>query len=328
MKNISSGRFTPPQPLKTAVLFLIFNRLDTTKRVFESIRQARPPRLYVAADGHRDSRPGEDVKIMAVRDYVMRHIDWDCEVKTLFREKNLGCKYAVSSAIDWFFDNEEMGIIIEDDCLPHSDFFYFCETLLHRYRLDNRVSVITGNNFQNGQHRGDASYYFSKYNHCWGWASWQRAWSYYQGALPFWSEWSQSKKWTNINPDHVERKYWNKIFNQVVMGKVNSWAYPWTACVWKNNGLTATPNVNLVSNIGFGEEATHTSASNSTLAHIPVKPLGEMTHPDDVVQDLLADKYAFDHAFGGRYLRFPQNIIRLPRRIAGALYRSIRWMLA
>ena len=160
----SKLEFVPPHPLNTAVLFLIFNRLDTTKQVFEAIRQAKPPRLYIAADGARSSREGEAEKVQAVREYIIQNIDWECEVKTLFREQNLGCKYAVSGAIDWFFENEEMGIILEDDCLPSQSFFWFCEELLERYKDDMRVWHIGGSNFQNGIKRGDGDYYFSKYN--------------------------------------------------------------------------------------------------------------------------------------------------------------------
>ena len=133
MKNMGKvATFSPPYSLNTAVLFLVFNRLDTSKQVFQAISQAKPPRLYVAADGARVSKEGESEKVQAVRDYIMQNIDWKCEVKTLFRDENLGCKYAVSGAITWFFQNEEQGIILEDDCLPNQSFFWFCEELLER----------------------------------------------------------------------------------------------------------------------------------------------------------------------------------------------------
>ena len=130
MTNNLESNFTPPHPLNTAVLFLVFSRLDTTKQVFESIRQAKPPRLYIAADGAREVKEGEAEKVKAVRDYITSNIDWECEVKTLFREQNFGCKMAVSGAIDWFFQNEEMGIILEDDCLPSQSFFGFVRIYL------------------------------------------------------------------------------------------------------------------------------------------------------------------------------------------------------
>ena len=154
-----------------------------------------------------------------------------------FSEKNLGCAQSCSNAISWFFKNEENGIILEDDCVPHLDFFTFCENLLDRYAEDERVTVISGNNFQKGKWRGDASYYFSKFPHIWGWATWRRAWKYYQGDIPFWSEWKKSDAWLNFMPDKVQRRYFEKIFDQVQDGKVDTWDYSWTANVWYKGGL-------------------------------------------------------------------------------------------
>ncbi|MBY5267709.1 glycosyltransferase family 2 protein [Spiribacter salinus] len=316
-----TSTFTPPAPRQTAVLFLVFNRPDTTAQVFEAIRQAKPPRLYVSADSPREGRAGEAERVAKVRE-IATAVDWPCELRTLFREENLGCKYAVSNAITWFFEQEEQGVILEDDCLPHPDFFTFCETLLNRYVADERVSVITGNNFQQGQHRGEASYYFSKYNHCWGWASWRRAWQHYQGDLPFWPTWSASGAWARHTPDKVERRYWEKIFDRVRAGQIDSWAYPWTASVWCHGGLTATPNVNLVSNIGFGEDSTHTSSANSPLANLPVGVIGNFTHPQRIEQDNDADRFVADQVFGCRYRRFPRSFINLPRRLGGRVCRE------
>lgn len=315
--------YTVPAQLKTAVLFLVFNRPDITAQVFQVIRNAKPARLYVAADGPRANREGEVEKCAKVREIVTA-VDWSCEVKTLFREGNLGCKHAVSGGITWFFEHEEQGIILEDDCLPHLDFFRFCEELLERYVDDERISVITGNNFQDGQRRGDASYYFSKYNHCWGWASWRRAWKHYQGNLPFWPDWSPSNEWLAINPDPVERRYWTKIFEAVRAGKIDSWAYPWTGSVWYHGGLTATPNVNLVANIGFGADATHTASADSPLAGMATHKLANLTHTNMVQQDMAADRYVFDHVFGGLQLRFPHFLYSFPRRVAGKLFRMIK----
>lgn len=296
--------YTVPAQLKTAVLFLVFNRPDITAQVFQVIRNAKPTRLYVAADGPRANREGEAEKCATVREIVTA-VDWSCEVKTLFRVANLGCKHAVSEGITWFFEHEERGIILEDDCLPHLDFFRFCEELLELYVDDERISVITGNNFQDGQTRGDASYYFSKYNHCWGWASWRRAWQHYQGDLPFWPAWSQSNDWLEINPDPVERRYWTKIFGAVRAGKIDSWAYPWTGSVWYKQGLTVTPNVNLVSNIGFGTAASHTFNRDVGYAHLKTVPIYPINHPVEVSINLLADSYVFNNTLGGSNLRRP-----------------------
>jgi len=314
---------TSAPPLNTAVLFLVFNRPDTTTQVFDAIRRARPQRLYVAADGPRTDRAGEAARVESVRK-IATAVDWPCDVKTLFRDQNLGCKRAVSGAITWFFDHEEEGIILEDDCLPHPDFFNFCETMLGCYRHDERVGVITGNNFQNGQQRGAASYYFSKYNHCWGWASWRRVWRHYQGDLSFWPNWKQSDEWRSHCPDKVERRYWEKIFDQVHAGGIDSWAYPWTACVWKQGGLTVIPNVNLVSNIGFGEYATHTVSLKSPIASMKTMQIGSILHNKLVEQDKLADRYTFDFAFGGNNYRFPNLIVNISRLLVGKLWRRVK----
>ena len=277
----------------TPVLFLIFNRSDTASCVFEKIRQAKPSRLYVAGDGPREGY-NEEEKVAKVREIATR-VDWDCEVITLFRDKNLGCKNGVSGAINWFFEYEEQGIILEDDCLPHRDFFNFCENLLDRYAKDKRVSVITGNNFQNKKWRGNASYYFSKYNHVWGWATWRRAWIHYDGDIKFWPRWRNSKAWLNHTPNKVERKYWRNIFDRVYEGQIDTWDYSWTASTWCKGGLTATPNVNLVSNIGFGDHATHTKDKNSKFSNMSVNSLGNLTHPKKVERNYLADSLTFEY---------------------------------
>jgi hypothetical protein len=313
-----SDAMPPERLLGTALLFMVFNRPDTTLRVFNAIRRARPTRLYVAVDGPRPDRAGEVARVEIVRK-IATAVDWPCDVKTLFRDQNLGCKRAVSGAITWFFEHEEEGIILEDDCLPNFDFFNFCENMLEYYRDDERVHVITGNNFQNGQQRGSGTYYFSKYNHCWGWATWRRSWRNYQGDLSFWPSWKQSDDWRSNCPDKVERRYWEKIFNQVHAGGIDSWAYPWTACVWKHGGLTVTPNVNLVANIGFGVDATHTTDSNVSQANLLAVALTDLIHPDSVSQDIAADRYVFEHHFGGMWLRWPLNWCMFS-------VRALRWL--
>ena len=168
---------------KSAVLFVVFNRPDTTKRVFEAIRLAKPKRLYITTDGPRPNMP-DDVQLCKQTREIVSVVDWDCEVKTLFREENAGCKNGVSAAINWFFDHEEEGIILEDDCLPANSFFKFCDTLLEKYRYDTRVRHITGCNLQFGKKWGDASYYFSNLTNGWGWASWRRAWRRIRARTP------------------------------------------------------------------------------------------------------------------------------------------------
>jgi hypothetical protein len=307
--------------IKTGLLFLVFNRPDTTLKVFEKIRQAKPLRLYVAGDGPREGNKEDKEKVEKVRK-IATNVDWPCEVKTLFRDKNLGCKKGVSTAINWFFEHEKQGIILEDDCLPHLDFFAFCENLLDYYAEDERVSAITGNNFQNKKWRGDASYYFSKYNHCWGWAGWRRSWKYYQVDIEFWPEWSKSKNWLNYIPDKIERRYWEKIFSNAYQKKIDSWAYSWTASLWYKGGLTATPNINLVSNIGFGGDATHTRKKNHKLSMLASSNLVKIKHPKIVQRNSEADRFAFDNVFESKYLHFPYNWFIFLYRIFKYIFRK------
>jgi hypothetical protein len=200
---------------------------------------------------------------------------------------------------------------LEDDCIPNLDFFTFCEDLLDRYAEDERVSAITGNNFQNGKLRGNASYYFSKFYYCWGWASWRRAWENYQGDIEFWPEWSNSKDWVNYIPNKIERKYWQKIFNITYNGQIDSWAYPWTCCNWKLGKISIVPNVNLVSNIGFGHDATHTKSKKHLSSNLKTFSLKRITHPKKIQKNLEADLYDFEYHFGGKSLRFPMSVLRL-----------------
>jgi hypothetical protein len=310
-------QFTPPHPLNTAVLFLVFNRLDTTKQVFEAIRQAKPPRLYVAADGARDNKEGEPEKVQAVRDYIMQNIDWECEVKTLFLEQNLGCKYAVSGAISWFFENEEQGIILEDDCLPSQSFFWYCEELLLRYKDDMRVWHISGDNFQNGIQRGEASYYFSKFNHIWGWASWANRWKAYDPEMRTFEKFKTWGKLKSVFSDKQDQDYWFSIFNQVFQGKIDTWDYQWTYTVLSNNGLSVLPNENLISNIGFGPEATHTKSLDSEHSKIPRFELSKnIKHPFFILQDLEADIFTSSRMFKNDML-----LIRVLRKLKKALFR-------
>jgi len=297
MSQITTANFIPPHPLKTAVLLLVFNRPDTTKQVFETIRKAKPPRLYVAADGPRDDIRGEAESVEQAR-RIATQVDWDCEVKTLFRDKNLGCRVGVSSAIDWFFENEEEGIILEDDCLSSQSFFWFCEELLERYREDMRVMVVSGDNFQKDPASNEFSYYFSRYNHCWGWASWQRAWSYYEKDMQSWPYIRDNDYMQDILLDKAATKYWSKIFETTYRNEIDSWAYRWTFSCWVQNGLTVLPNVNLVSNIGFSGNATHTAEEDCAYSKIPVFHLSfPLKHPKWMIRDDKADHYTQETHF-------------------------------
>ena len=284
---------------KSPILFLIFNRLDTTKQVFDVIRQSRPDRLYIAADGARVNIDGETEKIKLVRDYVTSNIDWPCEVKTLFREKNLGCKFAVSSAIEWFFQNEEQGIILEDDCLPDISFFQFCEELLEKYKNNQDIAMIGGNNF-NSKKIGSADYYFSRIPHIWGWATWRRSWQKYDIEMSAYPDFRKENIIKNIWLDKKVQNYWLDIIDEVYNNKVNTWDYQFTFSIFLRKGLCINPNKNLVSNIGFTKNFTNTILMDSRVANLNTEKIYfPIKHPDQIEYSEINDEY-----INNIYLRF------------------------
>ncbi len=254
--------FFPKKPLKTAVLFLAFNRLETTSVVFDCIRKAKPPRLYIAVDGPRTSVPGEFEKVMRVRKYLEDNIDWECDVKKLFREKNYGCKISVSSAISWFFEEEDQGIILEDDCVPSLSFFWFCEELLAKYKYDHTIHLISGDSRGPDSFGMNESYSFCKYPMIWGWASWSRVWRNYDPSI---SDWPYFKKKyvQNISSHKSTVKFWIKTFDALYNNEIDTWDYQLCFLLFKSQGKCIVPGKNLVSNIGFGVSATHTHDKNS-----------------------------------------------------------------
>ena len=238
--------------LTTPVAFLIFNRPHFTERVFAAIAAAKPPKLLVVADGPRPDRQGEAEQCDATR-HIIERVDWDCQVLTNYSNAHLGCKRRVSSGLDWVFGTVDEAIILEDDCLPHPSFFRFCQELLQRYRDDERIAQIGGVNFQRGRRRTDYSYYFSRYAHIWGWASWRRAWRHYDVALKAWPLIRNGSWLGDMLGNPKEVRYWQDIFQAVFDEKIDTWDYQWLFASWLQNALTVLPSVNLVSNIGFGE---------------------------------------------------------------------------
>lgn len=275
--------------MKSPVLFLIFNRPDTTEKVFEEIRKARPPRLYVAADGPRKNKEGEKELCERTR-AIVNNVDWPCEVKTLFRDENLGCGKAVSQAITWFFDNEPEGIILEDDILPHPDFFKYCDELLEKYRDDDRVGSIGGHNLLYTYENNDASYGFLALCHIWGWASWKRAWKDYEFDLPKKYSFSEIKKaLKEAYQDRDQQRYWENIYKLMAKGKVDTWDYQWAFSQICHHRLSAIPYVNLTKNIGFNSNSTHTSSASEQELNLVTQPIYPLKHPIDVIQDIKAE---------------------------------------
>ncbi len=274
------------------VLFLVFNRPDTTARVFEAIRTARPERLYVAADGPRPDRPGEAERCAEIRQ-IATAVNWPCEVRTLFRDRNLGCGEAVSGAIRWFFDNEEEGMILEDDCLPSSDFFRFCSELIERFRHEPQVMAVCGSCYAEPDENYSASYYFGYYADPWGWATWRRAWRLYDGKLATWPAFRAAGRLKVLGSAKPWREaYWSDCFDMTHQGKIDTWDYQWIYSLIAQGGVACFPVANLVSNLGFGLGATHTtSKSASTPANLPHRKLDfPLIHPAKIERSTVLEE--------------------------------------
>jgi len=293
---------------KTPVAFLVFNRPDTTKKVFSEIARAKPEKLFVVADGPRHERAGEAERCEAVRK-VIAGIDWSCDLYTNYSDANVGCRDRVSSGIDWVFRHVEQAIFLEDDCLPHPSFFRFCDEILETYCDDPRIMAVSGDNFQFGRKRTDYSYYFSRYTHIWGWASWRRAWKHYDVSMSHWPA-NRGGRWLgDFLENRRETEYWTEVFDLVYQGKIGTWDYQWLFASWLQSALCVIPNVNLVSNIGFGVDATHTGGRGK----VAQLPTAEMTfplkHPPTMLRDAAADKKTAELFFRRPLLSKPRMAI-------------------
>lgn len=277
---------TPP------VLLIGYKRPDTTKLVFAEIRKAKPKQLFFAVDGPKKNNMSDYERVHEVRKIILG-VDWDCEVKTYFPDENLGSKLAESSAINFLFEHVAEGIILEDDCLPDQSFFRFCAVLLAKYRDDDRIMHISGNNFQQGRLIGEASYYYSHQNHAWGWATWRRAWNYYDVAMNSFPKFKSQKQIKKILKDVAQREYYMDIFERVYKGEIDCWDYQWMYAIWCQNGLCINPNENLVSNIGYGKDGTYCTDITLAASNIKSNSIVMITHPAFMVPDNDADIHVF-----------------------------------
>ena len=301
--------------LNTPVVFIIFNRPDTTAQVFSVIRESKPTQLLVLADGPRGDHP-QDVEKCAATRAIIEGVDWNCEVFTKFAENNLGCKRSVSSGLDWVFDQVEQAIILEDDCLPHPTFFRFCQELLERYKDDDRIMMISGDNFQPIQHQSEHSYYFSRYPHIWGWATWRRSWKEFDVSMKVWPSFRDGGWLKHILERRQDIKYWTVKFNETFSGEIDSWGYAFLFTCWVHGFLAIQPTFNMVSNIGFGKGATHTTGNK--YADLKVYPADfPLRHPPFVIRNVSADRYTQKHLY--RYPFLSRLDLHFRKKVKGYL---------
>lgn len=284
------------------VLLTIHSRPDTTSQVFDVIRKLKPTYLFIAADGPRAHVDSDKLNCAQAR-AIADKIDWECELHTLFRSENLGCRNAMLDAITWFFKKVDKGIILEDDCLPEIDFFYFCEEMLERYKNNEDIFVVAGNNFQKNTRSNNKSYYFSRYMHCWGWASWSKAWDKFDNSMSKWPDMKSSNKLSEILDNKSQVRYWSSIFDNTYSKKIDSWAYAWMYSCWYHGGVTIIPGANLVRNIGFGDDATHTSGRQGNMASCSSSLEFPLMHPKTIELNVDADKWTEKVLYSGSLLK-------------------------
>ena len=291
------------------ILFLIFNRPETTKKAFSAIKKAQPLRLYIAADGPRSEIPEEANRCELSRNIAL-NVDWDCEVKTLFRDHNLGCRLAVSQAIDWFFEHEPEGIILEDDCLPSQSFFWFCQEMLEFYRNDKAVGAICGFYSNELEYTPNASYFFSRYLRVWGWAGWRRSIEGYDTNIDFLTE--KQNTWEKdifSGTEIILKNYWQNIFEEVRSGKIDTWDTQLQYLLWLKKQWVATSSINLIKNIGWSE-GTHVQKKD----HNHDLPTGEMEfpldHPKIIDREIKADQVIEQKSYRITKLSYLKNCFK------------------
>ena len=263
------------------VLLMVFNRPQETQQVFDCLRILQPRRLFIAADGPRPDKPTDKELSTEVRSIVQK-IDWECDLKLLFRTQNLGCGKAVSEAISWFFEHVEAGIILEDDCIPSIDFFTFCKTLLAHYQNNDRIMMVSGSNFvQNDSVYLNTSYYFAAVGPIWGWATWKRAWTHYDYEMTGYATFKAKNQMKEIFSHSKLQKIYYKIFDSFLKNnmQMNTWDYQWQFTMMQQRGVAIIPKVNLVTNIGFDKNATHTQQAGRN-SFLKTGFLQELIHPE------------------------------------------------
>ena len=300
--------------MSEAVLVMAFNRPDHLRVLLDRLREVQPERMYVAIDGARTHKEGEEERVQACRDLVAT-IDWPCAVETLYQDHNLGCGLGVTSAISWFFSREERGIILEDDIIPDPTFFPYCAELLDRYQDDRRVFAVSGCNFvpPAAQTHPELPYRFSQVPHIWGWATWRRSWAQHRLDIAGWrSQLPPIQLWERSGRSIPGAMFWGSTFEMLARKEVDTWDGQFVLASMLTGQLTATSNVNLVENIGFGQEATHTVQDMDDLR--AVEPIRLPTAPVPVVLDQRADAWTRKHHFGATYAGMVDKGLRYVKR--------------
>lgn len=272
----------------TPVAFFVFNRPEVTRRVFNVIRRIKPKVLLLIADGPRKDNVNDVVLCEQVLE-IVESVNWDCAIYRNYSLSNLGCKRRVSSGLDWVFTMVDRAIVLEDDCLPDDSFFYFCSEILTRYQYEDSVMHVSGFNRLSGSLTYDNSYIFSRFGSIWGWATWRRAWKYYDVDMAEWKRVKENKDFAQLGRSESEISWRIKLFDKVYDSQIDTWDYQWVFARIMRKGISVIPSVNLIANIGFGSDATHTHDANDARSLVTKTNIAfPMSHPDKIV---LSDSY-------------------------------------
>jgi hypothetical protein len=314
---------------QTPILLLIFNRPETTEKVFNAIRNQKPKYLFIAADGPRQNNEA-DIDLCKRAREIVAAIDWDCEVKKLFRDKNLGCGAGPAQAITWFFENVEQGIILEDDILPDPSFFLFCQDMLNYFKNDTEVMHISGcyflELFEGGKFEPE-SYYFTQHIHVWGWATWRRAWKHYDYDMKGSAALNVSKSLTKYYGGYSI--FWRDIFEGMTHKGNDIWDYQWMFAIYKHNGIAINPTKNLTTNIGFGNNATHTTDAGSIFTKVKLSSLSKLIHATgnkiDTARDALYYKHFLNFDLGAEIAKrnFIWKLKKYLRKLKARFYANL-----
>lgn len=304
------------------VAFLVFNRPDCTRRTFEAIRAARPEKLYVIADGPRESRQGEKEKCALVRKIIDDGVDWPCDVFRNYSSENLGCGARVSSGLDWAFSKCDKLIVVEDDVLPDQSFFWLCDELLDRYENDQRVGQISASPFICNQIDSPYSYIFSRYGSIWGWASWSRAWKHYSFVMDSWAEIRESGDFRTFIPFGMERRFKRPVYDQLRNREIDTWDLQWGYAKMSNSMLSAVSTCNLIENLGFSAEATHTFDPSQNILR-PGRLELPLKHPPRVLADAdFVEEFSISCVPAGWKRKFARFLQRFDRFLAREKFTS------
>ena len=303
--------------LYTPILLIGYNRPESIKKVINSLKRVRPERVYIFCDGPKINNIDNQRKVEMVREVCKKNIDWNCKIKTNFKDQNMGCRAGVKHAIDWFFSQEEAGIILEDDIVPIESFFWFCQEMLEHYKYDTRIAQICGLSREADTYPLKASYSFTRFPHIWGWATWSRSWKLYDDNMTNWSEIKNRKILKQLG-DKNYYSYWTNHFDLMSDNIIDTWDYIWAYSVFTQNMISVVPKYNLISNIGFNQDATHTSNFEGKLPK-PIELEFPIVHPVDFLID---DTVTNDIAY--QTMNSPQYKTKLIYRLTNKIKRLIK----